>query len=265
MQANAQPFNDNMIRERVDFNGKCRPLEPASELQAMQVPVDKIGKIKRGAALRYLVGQAKWDHKFKRVHKKVARHRERNLKQANKDLPKIVNRWTTQLDLEQQGKRTQRKGVKGEGRTPRRLSLTDSPRTSTSSTEGTDSEDTEWEETPPDTAAIDETWQWQWALHDEMPPPSAIVSRRDVREGRALALQADRIDAADETELNALSAWVILAQLFSTSDNSKIKDAKVMRDDARRQRKDAKAAKVEKERGVGSKLKGLWKLDGKNK
>jgi hypothetical protein len=26
---------------------------------------------------------------------------------------------------------------------------------------------------------IDQSWSWEWALHKEAPPPSAIVSRRD--------------------------------------------------------------------------------------
>jgi len=36
------------------------------------------------------------------------------------------------------------------------------------------------------------SWNWSWAMdEDENPPPSSIVSRRDTREARQLAMIAD--------------------------------------------------------------------------
>lgn len=37
-----------MIRERVSMRGVCRPLEDASELPSLNMPLDEIGVIKEG-------------------------------------------------------------------------------------------------------------------------------------------------------------------------------------------------------------------------
>jgi hypothetical protein len=208
-----------MIRERVDMVGLCRPLEPEDQLGALTMPAEEIGMIKTAAVMRYLEGQAKWDHKFARTFKRVARHRARNLKRAKKDAPKIVEKWR-RASPDATPRATPRTSPEStpEG-TPE-----GSPRGSFSSDEYLDD---------PGTVAADETWAWNWALDDELPPPSAVVSRRDLPEGRTLALQADRIDAAGDSELNMLSVWVILAQLFSTGESEKVEHAKYLRDEAR--------------------------------
>lgn len=214
-----------MIRERVDMVGACRPLEPENQLGAMTMPPEEIGMIKTAAVMRYLEGQAKWDHKFARTFKRVARHRARNLKRAQKDAPKIVERWRRASPA---GSSSRRASVEG---TPR-ASPGATPRTSAEvSPRGSLSSEEYEEDMGP--IAVDETWAWWWALDDELPPPSAVVSRRDLPEGRTLALQADRIDAAGDSELNMLSVWVILAQLFSTGEKEKIENAKYVRDQAR--------------------------------
>ncbi|CAK9781177.1 alpha/beta-hydrolase [Cutaneotrichosporon oleaginosum] len=227
------PFTDHMIRERVDRVGACRPLEPESQLSAMTMPAAEIGMIKTAAVMRYLEGQAKWDHKFAGSFKRVARHRARNLKRADKDAPKIAERW--------------RRGSPSNLRPSREAT----PRTSPESTpEGTPRGSMSSEEDLYDVGfvAVDETWAWGWALEDERPPPSAIVSRRDLPEGRALALLADRIDAPGDSELNLLSVWVILAQLFSTGEKEGVEEARYMRDKAR-----------------ARKGKGKWRLFGRDK
>ncbi|BEJ16390.1 hypothetical protein CspHIS471_0509950 [Cutaneotrichosporon sp. HIS471] len=221
-----KPFTDHMIRERVDVVGACRPLEPEDKLGAMTMPREEIGMIKTGALMRYLEGQAKWNQKFGRTFKRVERHRARNLKRAQKDVPKIIERWRhgSLASAASSANPSPRTSPVGSPKTTPEGSPRGSPRGSFSSDEYYE-DDTR--------IAVDETWAWNWALDDELPPPSAIVSRRDLPEGRTLALQADRIDAAGDSEVNLLSAWVILAQLFSAGEKEKIQNAKYMRDEVR--------------------------------
>lgn len=51
------PLADDMLRQRVDTRGRRRPLESPTDLPALQVPVEEIGKIKELIAKRWLVGQ----------------------------------------------------------------------------------------------------------------------------------------------------------------------------------------------------------------
>jgi hypothetical protein len=172
-----------MIRERVAVDGKCRPLEPESELGAMAMPPDEIGCIKEGAALRYLNGQALWDKKFKHAIKTVQRHRKKNLKQAReKDSVKISDMWAERA---------------AEARTKHLKPPSESQSsTRTSSDIETDGWETNDEAALPERHhrhqfghgdkaldlpedMLDKSWSWKWALEDEAPPPSAVVSRRD--------------------------------------------------------------------------------------
>lgn len=47
-----------MIRERVSINGVIRPLNPESELQALNVDPEDIGVIKEGPVKRWLEGRS---------------------------------------------------------------------------------------------------------------------------------------------------------------------------------------------------------------
>lgn len=129
-----------MIRERVNIHGILRPLEPNSELGAMTMPSDEIGTIKEGPAMRYLTGQYLWDKKYKRARKEVEKHREKNLREARSKDGERIGRGIKGL-YEEHHKRRAEVG-EGEG-------------------------DEHW------------SWSWDWALDGEIPPPSAIVSRRD--------------------------------------------------------------------------------------
>lgn len=78
-----------MIRERVSNTGVTRPLTPPSEIQALTMPREEIGKIKEGPAMRYINGQTLWDKKYRRTGERVKKRRERNLLQAHKAGEKI--------------------------------------------------------------------------------------------------------------------------------------------------------------------------------
>lgn len=155
-----------MIRERVNFDGVCRPLEPESQLGAMTMPADQIGMIKEGPAMRYVEGQAEWDAKFKRTRRKIARHRAKNLgKSRDKDAAVVIKRWQAAAGA-------------SKAERERRGSASSTPATSTPATSGSDSDSSHVD--TPEPRDVDGTWAWQWALNDEAPPPSAIVSRRDL-------------------------------------------------------------------------------------
>lgn len=140
-----------MIRERVNFDGVCRPLEPESELGAMVMPSDEIGMIKEGPALRYIEGQAIWDKRFRHTRKRIARHRKKNLAKAHdRDAKTLRDRWSKVV--------------------------TDVPESDVSS----DEDPLTWCDRNAEHLPADSSWAWQWALGGEQPPPSAIVGRRDL-------------------------------------------------------------------------------------
>lgn len=65
-----------MLRERVDIYGRVRPMEPKDQIEALQVSPGEIGLIKEAPVKHWLVGQEKWDKKFKRSAMRVAMKRK---------------------------------------------------------------------------------------------------------------------------------------------------------------------------------------------
>ena len=175
-----------MIRERVDSHGVLRPLEPASELGALQMPADEIGTIKEGPALRYLTGQYLWDKKYSHARKTVARHRQKNLKAHAKDVGKLVEGVKRRLGKQQQdaavGLEAGRKSG-GQGTAMEASSAPISRVTSGSTVSTVSSLRSEGSPREQEGAGANgdeyEDWSWAWALNGDVPPPSAIVSRRD--------------------------------------------------------------------------------------
>jgi len=196
-----------MIRERVATDGTCRPLEPQSELQGLNMPRDEIGMIKEGPAIRYLNGQSLWDKKFKHAIKTVARHRKKNLRNAHeRDTGKISRMWDEKL----RHRKAEREKLSAEGSsTPAKVARDvrtvgdardedsdapgletgpGTPDTDSDSASEYDFEEAVGVEQTPETkerqdtveeTMVNESWSWSWALDGEAPPPSAIVSRRD--------------------------------------------------------------------------------------
>jgi hypothetical protein len=180
-----------MIRERVGTDGTCRPLEPPEELGAMTMPTDEIGMIKEGPAMRYLNGQALWDHKFSHARKQVAKRREKNLKNArNKDARKIVRMWQSRVKKHREDKERRKEMRDEESERRKEVRKAKGARVrgdDGEETDGTTDADGEVEveggegegwESEGD-GLTDQSWSWAWALDGEAPPPSAIVSRRD--------------------------------------------------------------------------------------
>lgn len=149
-----------MIRERVDPHGRLRPLEPIGQLGAMTMPRDEIGMIKEGPAMRYLTGQYLWDKRYKHARKQVERHRERNLVNArNKDGRRIVESVKERFESHKARKEARGDATAAGGE--------DDTGTGEGEGEGEGDREEDW------------SWGWAWALDGEVPPPSAIVSRRD--------------------------------------------------------------------------------------
>ena len=74
-----------MIRERVSTRGTIRPLEPETELPAMQVPPERIGTPSEHAMWRFIAGHAHFEKKFARAFRRIAKDRQRQRAQQYDD------------------------------------------------------------------------------------------------------------------------------------------------------------------------------------
>ncbi|GME56178.1 Alpha/beta hydrolase fold-3 [Neofusicoccum parvum] len=69
------PFKNHMIRQRIDRHGAIRPLEPPSELEALQLSPSEIGVIKEGPVRKWMTIQGKWAKKFEKEKRNVQKKR----------------------------------------------------------------------------------------------------------------------------------------------------------------------------------------------
>ena len=170
-------YVQEMIRERVDIRGLLRPLEDEHLLQALQMPIENIGKIKSGPVSRYLTGQELWDKKYKRTAKRVDKERAKNEAKAHAMLEQAANEGL----LESMSEVTEEKRTLQRG--------------------GEQSESKRFEDGWADLAAFGPL-----DLQGEVPPPSAIAGRRDTPDALELIRQSlhmrayrlqDRGDSAD--------------------------------------------------------------------
>ncbi|WVQ79674.1 hypothetical protein IAT38_001774 [Cryptococcus sp. DSM 104549] len=223
----ANPFTDHMIRERVSQTGITRPLSPPSDLSAMTMPASQIGMIKEGAAMRYINGQALWDKKYKRAGNRVKKKRERNLKMARKAGEGRVEAVVREKMRREKEKAKEKVMTKKGGKHDEKAGAGMEDGHQTESVE-------EFSGSGEENSPVDNSWNWTWAVNGESPPPSAIVSRRDFSEARQLALMADRIDSAHQTQtpLHGLSMWVGLAAFFG-GGSDRDKTLEVVREAAR--------------------------------
>lgn len=73
-----EPF----VRQRISIKGVPRPMEPESEILALQLPIDEIGIVKEAPVVRWLTGLQMYDKKYKGSAKKAHKTRERNMQRA---------------------------------------------------------------------------------------------------------------------------------------------------------------------------------------
>jgi hypothetical protein len=176
-----------MIRERVSTRGLIRPLEPESDLPAMQVPSDLIGTIPERAIQRYVTAKERSDKKFAHTIRRIEKKRLRNIDRAWRDMNQHIAALQHYLDRESQA------------------AVADS------TLHGSGADRTE---------RTTSCWNMAWALdEDERPPPSSIVARRDTEEALKLARIADKAVLASERTLSANNLWnVIVSTLMATPE-----------------------------------------------
>lgn len=194
-----------MIRERVSIHGLSRPMEPASEIPALQLHKNKIGIIKEAPTRSWLTGQDEWDRRYKRSASKVVKQRAKMEAKAKKMMEHAREQGLVLTHEEEEG------GEDREGEKPPFLGAdrdkemegsktgrgTESHKTRTTSnatasgrrgssraTARETSSVTLRSTTSEKSIAVDGIIQTErrWGpldLEDERPPPSAIAKRRD--------------------------------------------------------------------------------------
>ncbi|KIW41396.1 uncharacterized protein PV06_06958 [Exophiala oligosperma] len=73
------PFQNNMLRQRVDRGGKIYPLSEPHNLPALEMHPDEVGVVKQGPVRKWLEARKIWDSKYAHVSRKVQKERIRAL------------------------------------------------------------------------------------------------------------------------------------------------------------------------------------------
>ncbi|KAF9569086.1 alpha/beta-hydrolase [Agrocybe pediades] len=153
-----------MVRERVDIHGKVRPMEPASNIAALQMKPSEIGIIKEAPAMRWATGQDLWDKRYAKHADKAIEQQARYKKKADRLIREALT----------QGFVHRSHGTANE---------------STSSPQNPPEENTPPRKVRKRTSLgrIQALRRWgPLDLEDENPPKSAIAARRDTPEAVAL-------------------------------------------------------------------------------
>ncbi|KAH0588833.1 hypothetical protein H2248_004632 [Termitomyces sp. 'cryptogamus'] len=186
-------WNGNMIRERVSTQGIIRPLEPESELSALIIDPDVIGRISELTLRRYLDASAMFDKKFAHTIRAIKKDRWRNLTLAKKDTKRGLAALHHKITL----------------------SSAENSNSSSSVAHGV-------RESFPSSGS----WNWAWVLDgEERPPPSSIVSRRDTAEARHLAKIADQSLFQDDQSLSANRLWSAVLNFFTFDQDQPLSNA----------------------------------------
>jgi len=191
-QAGESPFKDHMIRERISTHGVIRQLEPEAELVGCQLPLERIGAANEVLVSKFMEGRAKWDRKYSREAKDIARKRMHNIELAKKDLARMMSRLESSLlESEKAGENGNGKGKRKEGCT----------------------------------VLGEPSWNWAWVLDGEDPPPSSIVARCDTDEARALSKIADRWLGEDDTSrMSGNNLWSLAVDFLTAGPDDKKKN-----------------------------------------
>ncbi|KAJ3513986.1 hypothetical protein NLJ89_g2641 [Agrocybe chaxingu] len=180
---NRSSWDCRMIRERISTAGIIQPLEPESELDAFQLPQDRIGKLSEMTMKRYLRDRALFDKKFAHTTKTIEKHRRHNLERAKEDTIKRLSilRATITRDGKAAANGSSKKEIK-------------------------------------ENVVTSPGWAWAWALDDsESPPPSSIVSRRDTEEARKLAAVADQAIVGEDQTFSGNNLWSVVINFLTAT------------------------------------------------
>lgn len=72
---NVPPFEKNMIRQRIDRDGRIFDLPPVSKFHALNMKPEDIGVIKEEPVRRWIAAKERWDTKFAAAKREVQRKR----------------------------------------------------------------------------------------------------------------------------------------------------------------------------------------------
>ena len=76
------PFENHMIRQRIDRNGNINPLPPPTELEALKLSASEIGVIKPGPVQKWMTAQRQWNEKFARQKRAVQKKRIQDMERG---------------------------------------------------------------------------------------------------------------------------------------------------------------------------------------
>ncbi|KAL5417239.1 hypothetical protein PMIN04_007822 [Paraphaeosphaeria minitans] len=76
------PFENHMIRQRVDRHGRIYPLPQPSELAALNMPNADVGVPKKGPVNKWMEAQQQWNGKFAKQKLKIQRKRMRDMEKG---------------------------------------------------------------------------------------------------------------------------------------------------------------------------------------
>lgn len=76
------PFENNMIRQRVDRHGNIYPLSEPSELPSLHVDRNSIGVIKPGPVRKWMAKKTEWDTRYAKEKRSVQKTRLKEMKEG---------------------------------------------------------------------------------------------------------------------------------------------------------------------------------------
>ena len=168
-----------MIRERVSTRGVVRPLEPESELEALQLQSQYVGRLSEHTINRFIKEREIFHKKFSNTVISIEKHRRRHLERSKHDTIKRLGFLRQFLYKSDDQTETEK----------RKESMVLPPQ-----------------------------WAWAWALDEEEdPPPSSIVSRRDTHEARKLAEVADQAILGDDHTITGNNLWSFAVNFLTST------------------------------------------------
>jgi acetyl esterase/lipase len=76
------PFEDHMIRQRIDRHGRIYPLAAKEELIALNMPTEDIGVPKTGPVSKWMKAQQQWNSKFSKQKMKIQKQRTKDMQKG---------------------------------------------------------------------------------------------------------------------------------------------------------------------------------------